>query len=157
MPYTTKVRYTIKEQLSMNNFKIDNLRTPISLIIVTFCFMACGASVESSFKEITGEDLPENHQTIFTEDSPTDVFGDYGRISVIKIDSELYSKLSNKLIQKGFKNENDGPNLSEFEKANSRINSTEIISKFSFDSNSVYYYVGFYNDKETIVIMRSSW
>lgn len=127
------------------------------LLIISFCCSTCSIPIENSFKEITGEDLPKDAKIKIIEDSHTDLHGDYGRILVVKVGSEYYDSLPIKLIQKGFKSEIEDPIINEFKEVNNYIKLPDIISRFKYIDNSVYHFVGFYSDKETIVLIRSSW
>ncbi len=144
----------------MTTIEIKNQRTSHYIIFSILCsifLIGCDVAIENSFKEITGEDLPKKAQVILTEDSPKDVHGDYGRISVIKVGGGFYKELPKRLIQKGFKINTEAPNLSEFESKKKDIKLSEITFHYKFNGNNVYYDVGFYNDKESVVLIRSSW
>lgn len=129
----------------------------ILLALISISIVSCSVSVENSFKEITGEDYPENSKILFTEDSPTDFHGNYGRILIIKVEPDFYNELSIKLVHKGFKLDTENPMFNEFTNASKYIKLTEINSQFKLEGNDFYHYVGFYNDKESIVLIRSSW
>lgn len=125
--------------------------------LFSVCLNSCNVPIEDSFKEITGEDLPKNAQVINKEDSQTDFHGDYGRILLIKVDTDFYNSLPKKIIQKGFREDTESPRIGEFKDAQSYIKQTEIVSQYQYSNNSIYYYVGFYSDKETLVLIRTSW
>lgn len=127
------------------------------VIILSLCFINCNVPVENNFKEITGEALPTNAVIIESEDSPTDVHGHYGSILIVKVISDFYDSLPGKLIQKGFKPDIADPMINEFKKVKNHINLQNIVSRYKYNNKNVYYFVGFYSDKETIVLIRSSW
>ncbi len=131
------------------------------LTILSFLFLttiiACGVPIDQTFKEITGEKLPIKSQILRIEDSPTDFHGDYGRVLIVKVESDFYNNLPNKLIQKGLKVDTENPMINEFEEINNYIKFSDIDSHYKYFGDYIYYYVGFYNDKETILLIRSSW
>jgi amino acid transporter len=113
---------------------------------------------KQDFKEVTGIDFPERGEIIYKTASFPDHFGDYGSVSVIKVDKEFYSNLDKQLTIKGLRKTAERTGSPELDNALKEIKGKKIESEFSLEQGGgVYYYVAFLSDKETLIVCRQSW
>jgi len=134
--------------------------TPI-IIITNIIYSALYPSEEfyrEDFTEVTGTKLPMQVEFKYKSATYPDHFGDYASISIIKVDSDYYNKLPDFLIKKGLKENGQKIHTTEFAKALEQIDNLEINKEFSMEEDgSIYSYVGFLSDNETIIVKRLSW
>ena len=110
------------------------------------------------FKEVTGVDFPDNGEITFKTAGFPDQFGDYGSVSIIKVDRKFYEGLPNQLLRKGLTEKSENHGSSEFDKAMTEIKDKKIEREFSFEKGGgVYYYVAFLSDKKSLIVNRQSW
>lgn len=126
------------------------------IVLVLIFFSACEVPFINNFEEITGEKISEEMVINYKESTSQDAFGDYGSIMIVKVGFDFYNNLPQKLLKKKF-NIAEKVNFGEFENIKGNINLENIISQYEFRGNSVYYSVGFLSDKESILLIRSSW
>ena len=122
-------------------------------------FLACDRPFKRNFKEITGEEVPDGADFIYTEESPSDFHGDYGSISIVDVGSDFYQRLPDQLIRKGLAVDTAGPRISEFRHAKHDLNRSSIVDQYMLldGHRQVYHYVGFLSDKHSLILIRSSW
>ena len=126
------------------------------IVLVLICFSACEVPFINNFEEITGEKISEEMVINYKESTSQDAFGDYGSIMIVNVGFDFYNNLPQKLLKRQFKIA-ETVNFGEFEKTKGNIKLESIISQYEFRGNSVYYSVGLLSDKESILLIRSSW
>lgn len=113
---------------------------------------------KEDFVEVTGMSFPENTTIGYKRATFPDHFGDYTSVFVVKIDSSLYFKLPNKLITRGFSEIFLDERSREFKKIRKSHGEFEITREFNYEEGGgVDYYVGFLNNKQSIIVQRISW
>jgi hypothetical protein len=126
-------------------------------LVFTILFISsCEVPFKANFEVITGEKFIEEMVINYEESTPQDAFGDYSSIMVVKVGFDFYNSLPQKLFKKQFKIV-EKVNFGEFEKTKGNIKFVNIIKQYEFRGNDVYYTVGFLSDKESIVLIYSSW
>ncbi len=113
---------------------------------------------KQDFKEVTGVEFPDNGEIIFKTAGYPDQFGDYGSVSIVKVDRKFYEELPSQLEIKGLTETSESHGSVEFDEAISKIKNKKIEKEFSFEQDGgVYYYVAFLSDKESTIVNRQSW
>lgn len=109
------------------------------------------------FKTVTGIDFPKSAKIIEKTASFPDHFGDYTSVFVIKVKTDFYDNLQLKLEQNKFE-KGDGnwhnPKVDNFIKS---LEKQTIIKDYFQNDASIYYYIAFLSDKQSIIIKRTSW
>lgn len=112
---------------------------------------------KADFTEVTGTEFPDRGEIIFKTASFPDHFGDYGSVSVIKVNKEFSRNLILQLRNKGFTKTTGIHGSNEVTEAFGTIDESKIERQFSMEQKvGVYYYVGFLSDEETIIVIRQS-
>jgi hypothetical protein len=109
------------------------------------------------FKEVTGVDFPSDAEIIFKTASYPDQFGDYGSVSIVKVDRKFYEELPAHLERKGLLEKSKSHGSVEFDEAMNRIKDKKIERQFSLEQVGGYYYVAFLSDNESLIVNRQSW
>jgi hypothetical protein len=109
------------------------------------------------FKTVTGINFPEQGEIIYKTASFTDMSGDYGSVSIIRVDHEFYNSLDKQLMTKGLTKTKLKRGSSELYEALKEIKGRTIEEEFDLEQLGRYYYVGFLSDKETLIVYRQSW
>jgi len=112
---------------------------------------------ENDFAKVTGEPFPANGDIIYKNATYPDQFGDYTSISIVKVDSSYLQQLKNKLIQKGYQENEEEMMTSEYLEDADEVSDKKIELELTAQKKlGVVYRIGFLSDKETIFIERSS-
>lgn len=107
------------------------------------------------FKEVTGVDFPESGQIVFKTASFPDQHGDYGSVSIIKVDREFFEKLDKHLIAKGLTKCVKSFGSAELMIALKEIEGKTIEREFCVEYGlGIYCYVAFLSDKETLIVYK---
>lgn len=131
------------------------------IILSTFIYTAIyplDNFYKQDFKEVTGIDFPDDGEIIYKTAGYPDQFGDYGSVSIIKVDKNFYERLPDQLKEKGLTETDERTGSVEFDKAMNKIKDKRIEKEFSLEVDGrVYYYVALLSDKESIMVYRQSW
>lgn len=107
---------------------------------------------KEEFKIATDIDFPCNGKFIFKSATYPDIHGSYSSIFCFESDSIFFQELQNKLGH--IKDTTSLTPIAEFENGKERIKERALIKEFSYNKRNVYYSVGFFSDKRTILMHR---
>lgn len=110
---------------------------------------------KEEFKIATKKDFPTNGEFIFKSASFPDLHGSYYSIFCIETNESFYNDLYNDLHI--IADTIVTTPMHEFEKGVKRIEGKELVEKISFTVGHVYYNIGFFPDRKTILVYRVSY
>jgi len=137
----------------------------ISLLpVLTLCYFVYTAFYptdsfyKDDFVEVTGTEFPETGDILYKIASYPNIHGDYQSAIVVKVDTDFYKALPDKLEEKGLIRQANKFDPFEIEDILNMYKDKTIDFEYWVEnSNATIYYVGFMSDKKTIIVRRASW
>ncbi len=111
---------------------------------------------EENFTEVTKLPFPKTGKIIDKTASYPDQFGDYASCSIIELNEQEFQNLLNTLPAKGFTESIEMIGSSELYYIEKRIGERHYMQKVERFQNDKYLFIGFLDDKKTIICYRAS-
>jgi cbb3-type cytochrome oxidase subunit 3 len=113
---------------------------------------------KTDFKEVTEMEFPKNGEIIYKAASFPDNFGDYTSSCLIELDSENLKELEKRLTEIGFVKKENKMITDQLDYIESKKGDKKYVTQyFKEKENGKEYFVGFLDDKKSVIVTRVSW
>ena len=132
-----------------------------TLILIYFIWSAIYPSddfYKVDYKEVTQMEFPANGKIKYKSASYPDHFGDYTSVFVIETSKEEIDQLKRQLVKLNFQGIHRDTWSDADTKTALKKTDAKLTEQYFYDSeSSKNYYVGFFDDDQTVLIRRLSW